>query len=104
MYIPPATVWITISGQVVHDLCFKQSEEGSQFLHRDGSSPEIWVKVTQRFAELAKQTDIDDRCRGLAREAAKRWSGLSRRARCECHSVFQYDNVVWILIQLLCGN
>ncbi|KAG9943268.1 hypothetical protein KCU85_g8798, partial [Aureobasidium melanogenum] len=62
MYIPPATIWIIISGQAVHHLCFKQRNENSQVLHRDGSSPEIWVKVKQRFAELAKQTDIDDRC------------------------------------------
>lgn len=82
MYISPAAVWITISGEVLHDLCFKErTTEDDQVASRDGSSPERWIEVRKRFAELAEQMDIDDHCRGLAREAAEEMGRIEQKAQ-----------------------
>lgn len=81
MFIPPAAAWITISGQVVHDLCFKEeTTEESQVRNWDGSSPEKWMQVKQKFMELAEQMDIDDHCRGIAREAAEEMERIEQKA------------------------
>lgn len=81
MYIPPAALWITISGQAVHDLYFKdQGIEESKVVHRNRSSPQTWLQVKQRFAALAEQTDIDDHCRGLAKEAAEEMERIEQKA------------------------
>lgn len=79
MYIPPAAVWITISGEVLYDLCFKErTVEESQVARR--VSPQIWSQAKQRFAALAEQMDIDDHCRGLAREAAEEMERIEQQA------------------------
>ncbi|KAK6000886.1 hypothetical protein QM012_002969 [Aureobasidium pullulans] len=79
MYIPPAAVWIMISGQVVHDLCFKgRTARENQAELRDDASPEIWMQVKKRFATLSEQTDIDDHCQGLAKEAAQEMERIER--------------------------
>ncbi|CAD0110875.1 unnamed protein product, partial [Aureobasidium uvarum] len=72
MYIPPAAVWIEICGKVLYEYCFmERGAVASNVIQGQTLYRERWVKVKQRFEALAEQVEIDDHCRGLAREAAK---------------------------------
>jgi hypothetical protein len=68
MYIPPAAAWIMLGGEVLHDLCFNQASETSESAL---FTPEKWEVWKDRFLALADQTDIDEHCQGLSREAAE---------------------------------
>lgn len=77
MYIPPAAAWIRIGGQVLYDLCFEKALDAKEFLM---FTPESWRMWTERFAALADEKDIDERCQGLAREAAIDMAMIEQRA------------------------
>ena len=76
MYIPPAAAWIDIGGELLYDLCFKKTsgtKKSALF------APEGWQMWKDRFAVLADQTDIDERCQGLSREAANEMERIEQR-------------------------
>jgi hypothetical protein len=78
MYIPPAVAWIMIGGEVLHDLCSKR--EPSAWNQSAIFTPERWQLWKDRFLELADQTDIDEHCQNLSKEAAEEMDRIEQRA------------------------
>ncbi|TIA64013.1 hypothetical protein D6C76_09707 [Aureobasidium pullulans] len=71
MYIPPAEAWMSIAGEKLFGLCFDKS----------AFNADRWALWKQRFAELAEQEDIDERCRGFARKAVEKMRGIEQRVQ-----------------------
>jgi hypothetical protein len=78
MYIPPAVAWIMIGGEVLHDLCSKR--EPSAWNQSAIFTPERWQLWKDRFLELADQTDTDEHCQNLSKEAAEEMDRIEQRA------------------------
>jgi len=76
MYIPPAAAWVRIGGDVLYDLCFKKTSEEKKFVM---FTPESWRVWKDRFAALADDEDIDERCQGLSREAAEEMERIEQK-------------------------
>jgi hypothetical protein len=78
MYIPPAAAWIMISSKVLHDLCLKG--ETSAETQSEEFNPVVWRTWKHRLLELADQTDIDECCRNLSREAVNEMGRIEKGA------------------------
>ncbi|KAH0287527.1 hypothetical protein M436DRAFT_57577 [Aureobasidium namibiae CBS 147.97] len=76
MYIPPAAAWVGIGGEVLYDLCFKKTSEETEFAR---FTPESWGVWRDRFAALADDKEIDERCQGLSRTAAEEMKRIEQR-------------------------
>ena len=84
MYIPPAEAWMSIAGEKLSGLCFDKSVIHSAEPHeriQKAFNADRWALWKQRFAELAEQEDIDERCRGLARKAVEKMRGIEQRVQ-----------------------
>ncbi|KAI4851203.1 hypothetical protein E4T44_02280 [Aureobasidium sp. EXF-8845] len=79
MYIPPATAWIMIGGEVLHDLCSKKVP--SQWNQSAMFTPDRWQIWKDRFLALADQTDVDEHCQSLSREAAQEMERIEHKVR-----------------------
>ena len=77
MYIPPATAWIRIGGEVLYGLCFKN--ETSEEKESAMITAERWQVWKERFLALEDDEGIDELCRGLAREAANEMKRIERK-------------------------
>jgi hypothetical protein len=78
MYIPPAAAWIMIGGEVLYDLCSKRVP--SEWNQSAIFTPERWQIWKDRFSALADQTDINEHCQSLSREAAKEMERIEQRS------------------------
>jgi hypothetical protein len=76
MYVPPAAAWIMLGGVVLHDLCFNQASDTSESAL---FTPEKWQTWKDRFFALADQTDIDEHCQGLSRQAAEEMARIEQQ-------------------------
>ncbi|THV85912.1 hypothetical protein D6C86_08168 [Aureobasidium pullulans] len=84
MYIPPAEAWISIAGEKLFGLCFDKSVIHSAEPHeriRKAFNADRWALWKQRFAGLAEQEDIDERCRGLARKTVESMRDIEQRVQ-----------------------
>ncbi|KAI4842066.1 hypothetical protein E4T44_07532 [Aureobasidium sp. EXF-8845] len=79
MYISPAVAWIMIGGEVLHELCSKRVP--SQWNQSAMFTPERWQIWKDRFLALADQTDIDEHCQSLSKEAAKEMERIEQKVR-----------------------
>lgn len=83
VYLPPAAIWILGAGEKLHSLCFEDVAGGivnppSPRWPGRGFQPERWGVWKQRFADLASDVEIDERCRGFAARAAEKMGMLER--------------------------